>query len=311
MTRATASEQLSAWIDGELTDAEAAELEAELARDPTLRAELAELEAVVRTLHDEGPVQAPAGFRERVLARVEREHPARGRFAEWIRRPFGVPLEGWTLAAAAVAVLILTVLPALRRAPDPIGGEPAAIEVRSLPKEDGTSEPSGAPIASPAPGQALSARGAGEAKSSARWRSNETQGTATEVGAPTDGAAPAVDPLVAAPPEPPDPVLDSYTGRQRFVARITDAEMKQTLLAYLSYWGGATDVDGAEIESGTMSTSREDLLITIPEDELFAFTNGLQQLRRQGIDVQWDEQDRFVRGDTVNIAVTLELVADP
>ena len=40
MTRPTASEQLSAWIDGELTDAEAAELEAELARDPSLRAEL-------------------------------------------------------------------------------------------------------------------------------------------------------------------------------------------------------------------------------------------------------------------------------
>ena len=310
MTRASASEQLSAWIDGELTDAETAELEAELARDPSLRAELAALEAVVRTLHDEGPAQAPAGFGERVLALVEREHPARGGFTAWIRRPFGVPLEGWTLAAAAVAVLILTLLPALRRTPDPIGGEPAAIDVRSFPKDEGTAEPTGAPVAPPIAGPALSTRQAGEEAKPVL--SGEPQGTATGTDRPVDEVGPAVEPFVQAPVEPPDPVLDSYTGRQRFVARVTDPEMKQTVLAYLGRWGGATDVNGAEIDHGSMSTSREDLLLTIPQSQLYAFSNGLQQLRRQGIDVQWDPPEGIVAGDkVVRVAVTLELVGDP
>ena len=303
MTRATASEQLSAWIDGELTDAEAAELEAELARDPSLQAELAELEAVVRIMHDEGPAQAPLGFQERVVARVEREHPARGRLGAWIRRPFGVPLEGWTLAAAAVAVLIVTVLPALRRAPPPIGGEPAAIEVRSFPKEEGTAEPTDAPIAPPAQGQALSAKGPGPANALGTESATELSG---------DGAAPDIEPLVQTPTEPPDLVLDSYRGRQRIIAHGKNEAMKQEVLSYLGRWGGATDVNGAVIDDATMITPREDLLITIPQDQLPRFTNGIAQLRRQGIVIEFVPLDEAILpGETIQIAVTLELVEDP
>jgi negative regulator of sigma E activity len=308
VTRATASEQLSAWIDGELTDAEAAELEAELARDPSLRAELAELEAVVRTLHDEGPDHAPAGFRERVLARVEREHPRRAGLAAWMRRPFGVPLEGWTLAAAVAAVLILTVLPALRRAPEPVGGEPAAIEVRPFPQADGTSVPTVDGTAPPSATPATTPEQTANAKPVAPVQALELLGTA-EVTQPSEGAT-----MEIAGPALPQRslVLDSYTGRQRIVARVTDPNMKQTVRAYLVRWGAATDVDGAEIQGGAMTSAREDLLVTIPQDELYAFTNGMQQLRRQGIDVQWDEGEGLVPGDAVvRVAVTLELVETP
>ena len=132
MTRPTASEQLSAWIDGELTDAEAAELEAELARDPSLRAELEQLEAVVHLLHTDGPVSAPEGFEARTLARVERERIPGLRLAR-VRRPLGVPLEVWGLGLAAAAALVVTVLPTLGTR-DSVLPEPAAFQVRPLPE---------------------------------------------------------------------------------------------------------------------------------------------------------------------------------
>src|SRR5687768_10903156 len=99
-------ESLSAWLDGEIDPAEAAELEAELARDPALKAELESLESVVRLLRDEGPAQAPLGFHHRVMARVEEEHPERPSWWSWLRRPFGVPLEGWAIGLAAAVALL-------------------------------------------------------------------------------------------------------------------------------------------------------------------------------------------------------------
>src|SRR5689334_4940913 len=121
---ASTNEDLSAWLDGELDPAAAAELEAELARDPALRAELDSLETVVRLLRDEGPSQAPLGFHHRVMARVEQENPPQTSWWAWLRRPFGLPLEGWALVLAA-AVALLLVLPSRK------GVEPAPPDDRS------------------------------------------------------------------------------------------------------------------------------------------------------------------------------------
>lgn len=100
------TEQLSAYLDGELTNAEIAELEHRLARDGELRAELDQLRAAVDLLRTHGPVQAPPQLYGDILRAVENE-PAPGGFWAWLSRPFGLPLQA--VAVAAVAVLVIGV----------------------------------------------------------------------------------------------------------------------------------------------------------------------------------------------------------
>jgi hypothetical protein len=76
-------------------------------------------------------------------------------------------------------------------------------------------------------------------------------------------------------------------------------------------WGGATDPHGNEIDDASMIATHEDLLVTIAQDELEAFTNGLDELRRQGIAIQWVSTQELVRGDSIQIVMSLELVGDP
>lgn len=102
----TQPENLSAYLDGELTAAEIAALEAELASDPGLRAELEALEGAVDFVRSHGPLQAPEGFKAAVLAEIAREPAPSGSGLVWLRRPLGVPLEALALAAAAVFVLV-------------------------------------------------------------------------------------------------------------------------------------------------------------------------------------------------------------
>ncbi|MBW2253976.1 MAG: zf-HC2 domain-containing protein, partial [Deltaproteobacteria bacterium] len=106
MPNPIASEQLSAYLDGELTDTERAELEQQIAGDPVLREELQELEQAVDFLRTHGPVQAPLAFQSGVLQAVKHE-PMPGTWWRWIRRPFGLPVEGLAVALAAALVLLI------------------------------------------------------------------------------------------------------------------------------------------------------------------------------------------------------------
>jgi hypothetical protein len=271
MTRPTASEQLSAWIDGELTDAESAELEAELARDPSLRAELEQLEAVVHLLHTEGPVNAPVGFEERTLARVERERIPGLRLA-WMRRPLGVPIEVWGLGLAAAAALVVTVLPTLGTRDSELP-EPAAFDVRPLP-EPKVEPPAGTSSAGDAGiGEAM---GDHKGQIARPWASNNVGGVAEEQ-AP-DAAPPGTDEFLTAPdpPPPPDVVLPSYVGTQRWVAASDDPAAKRDLLALLSPFGTVTDAYGRTVQSSTRMAGSEDLIVELDAGELYAFQNALE-----------------------------------
>lgn len=87
-------EALSAYLDGELAPAEAARLEAELARDPDLRAELNALKLVSNELRvDAEDRRAAAAIGARLRARRRRRRA-------WL------PLL--PVAAAAALVLVLT-----------------------------------------------------------------------------------------------------------------------------------------------------------------------------------------------------------
>lgn len=108
-------ERLSAYLDDELTSSEIAELEADLARDPALRAELDTLRSLQGFLRSSAPVAAPPGFLEDVLALAAEEDNVVQ--LAWWRRPFGIPLEGLAVAAAALLVVYVAL---------PTSGSPVA-----------------------------------------------------------------------------------------------------------------------------------------------------------------------------------------
>ena len=97
-----ARNRLSAYLDGELTVAEARDVESALARDPELRAELEALREAIELLREQGIVEPPAGFAQRLSARLDDEAMPVG-WRRWTRqmRP-----EGAMLAAAALLVVL-------------------------------------------------------------------------------------------------------------------------------------------------------------------------------------------------------------
>lgn len=102
-----ARNRFSAYIDGSLPESEAAEVEAAIAEDPTLREEFDAMRNAVSLLRTRGPVDAPDGFHARVMAAVESE-PAPGGVVSTLRRAFHrVPIEAMALAAAAVIVVMV------------------------------------------------------------------------------------------------------------------------------------------------------------------------------------------------------------
>jgi hypothetical protein len=100
-------EQLSAYVDGELTDAERADVERLLEDDPSARAELERLREAASWVRDLPRRSAPAGLTDEVMARVEaRPTPADQKHeGERIIRWF-VGFRPLILAAAMVAISV-------------------------------------------------------------------------------------------------------------------------------------------------------------------------------------------------------------
>ncbi len=97
-----ARNRLSAYLDGELSAAEAREVEAAVARDAGLRAELEEMRGAIELLRAEGLVSAPVGFAGRVRERVDAE-PMRVGWRLWVTQ---IRPEAIMLAAAALLVVV-------------------------------------------------------------------------------------------------------------------------------------------------------------------------------------------------------------
>lgn len=98
-------ELLSAYLDGRLTPADVARLEARLAAEPALRQRLQELHQVVQLLAQAPRLAVPRAF---VLSETQAAAASSTRSAWWRRWFVGVP-RGLTLATAAVALaLVLT-----------------------------------------------------------------------------------------------------------------------------------------------------------------------------------------------------------
>ncbi len=107
MSESPANEDLSAYLDGELPPEASASVERALSSDPTLQAELEQLRLVRSMLSKHGRVEAPFGFKARVLAAVAEEPAPTPTWKVWLRRPFGIPIEGFAVALAALLVVVV------------------------------------------------------------------------------------------------------------------------------------------------------------------------------------------------------------
>ncbi len=323
-------EELSAYLDGELTDAEAAELEAELARDSELRHELAALEEAVVWLRREGPDEAPLGFHRRVMDRIEAEHPRSTAWWAWLRRPLGLRPEGWLVAAAVAAVLLFAVLRAPKEAPPPEWPGPpppgsteranpavvGGLEDLELPDEptdaadEGTAEAVPPPRKdAPAPRKRLfepepslevppPATKRAPSKPSEGAAAGPEQGPASEGG--TDDP-----PDPAASPEAPQ-VLAPQPAGYRVTVRSTDPALKGKVLRVAArYTDLITDLRGQDIEQSAMAGPEESLVVWLPQDQLTDFRRDLGSL---GFMVASEGDQELVGGGPMAVRVLLQQV---
>src|SRR3990172_383912 len=100
--------QFSALIDGVLTAAEAAEVEAHVAGCPACRAVLAQLRATVTLVREVEPVQIPDGFAAAVRGRLEQLSAAPPQ-STWSRWRLALPRLAWSWKTAAAAASLALV----------------------------------------------------------------------------------------------------------------------------------------------------------------------------------------------------------
>ena len=120
MTNDKVRTQLSAYLDGELGEAERREVEATLAADATLRVELDQLRRTAELVRSLPRRAAPAGFASRVQAAIT---PAHSASRPWFR--------SWRSAAIAAAACLLLGLAALLM-PRPDGGREVAKHITPI-----------------------------------------------------------------------------------------------------------------------------------------------------------------------------------
>ncbi len=323
----TLAEDASAWLDGELPDDEMAAFEAELERNATLRAELDELREVSDWLAAEGPAEAPPDFASRVLARVEEDHPSVPSWLAWLRRPFGLPLEGVVLALSAAVVLLL-VLPRSGEPPEEVVERPARqapVERIEVPEQQELEDDDRIATEIPAPETAAPETAAPE------MAATEAVATAEKSRpAPTPTRVPVTDPPKAPPTNaehvPPPSEVDTPVAQAPYTlarpktteeallqARTLpvdvssgDPRMLARVLKLSARFGGAVDADGLEIDDPTMHERVRDVYVRVPQDQLRDFENQLGEL---GYRV-FVPNDRGLLAGT-HVLVRLRLALDP
>ena len=137
--------QLSALIDGELTEAEAGRAQEAARRDEAIAAELRQLRATRRLVRHLPRVRAPGDFADRVLQRVERRHllgaepaPAAGRQFRTARY---LSAAAAMLLAAGVAFIVLLTVHLSRRPADELAATVPGLPDPTVPGTEGYAQP--------------------------------------------------------------------------------------------------------------------------------------------------------------------------
>ncbi len=304
--------RLSAYIDGELPDNEAAEVERAIASDPSVRIAYEQMLDTVETLRSRGPVKAPPDLHALIMARVADEpDPAVGWWARFWAPFRAMPLEAVGVVFAAVAVVVLI---NQRPGMDTPPADPAPMAVEeTVSRDEAEPQPQEPPRlasrpeqpAPPAPEAGLPAKPIG---SSAARRSSAAKSSATsssksdsqkKSAASKGGADKAtysqqkvVPPKQAYEAEWEKQSTDAGYGtnidepstlrNQPFYYRVVphDAHGLQQLQKLASKYGGSLKyLDGRTLRPQTLTDGELlEVRADIPSDQVEAFAAALQQL---------------------------------
>lgn len=286
-----ARERLSAYIDGELSASEMAEVDTALQRSPELREEYDRLMSAVHFVRDHGEVQAPPDFHRRVLAAVEDE-PMPGGF--WLRiKAFftPVPMESLAVAVAAVLVAVLVgrnmndepVLP--EDTPEVAAAVEPEVDAEPPPTEDAvavveTEEATDAKTAPPAWAQEMA-----ELTSPKETAKDDRVASAT-LTAPEDGVVKLDmgEPMEKADlgePEITEPELKSQLkASQSMQLNVSNPDAVRELLMIVRQYGGtAVDSKGRTVDEDALAKAgRVGVSIMLPQQNVSSFTMALQQI---------------------------------
>lgn len=328
MTQPAQQDQLSAYLDGELTDEEVRTLEHALEGDVDLRNQLARLERVQTLLRAHGPALAPEGFTARIQAAVAQEpRPS----VPWWR---GRSLEGGALLLAAAAALLIAIPTTLTNGLSSDPRDAATVESRyeketesdavaAAPLEEDAKQPGTGDrsLEEPADGsQKDLAKAQEEAKkldnaqapASASAKPSKTLSKKAEMSGSTN---PLMDSLSvkggAADPEEYetantglDPKTLASAGLQyRLYVESTEALAALQRLAGQHGTSLKTE-SGQSIGSGTLTKTETSVYVTIPADSASAFTSALGTLGK----VQYESSTDMIRGPNPRIRIDLVLI---
>lgn len=112
-----AAEELEAYVDGSLPDAERAVLESHVNSCPRCAAEVDEWRALFAALSSLPHLDPTPGFADRVMAGVQIRRPLSIKVAELLRRLLPTSTTGWVLVTALLALPVLGTAGILARLP--------------------------------------------------------------------------------------------------------------------------------------------------------------------------------------------------
>lgn len=326
MTDPRAPENLSALLDGELDPDEVEAVERALREDPALRAELHALQGAMEFTRTHGPVEPPAGFAERLNARIDAELAPPSlweRLRDALRQ---LPWEGLALAAAGALVLFF-VQSAPKQTPATTGGEDVGVDAvaQGRPELGVEGAPALAPAAAPSPPPTAVAQGpeAGptvatpDAVAQARPRSNPSlrlpdpapSDAASESG--QDGLASAEG--VAAPADPTRGGLGAggQRGLDAAMSYRLRASDKRVLsqLSELARLNGGQLIDASTGEAMDLraldGATQAQVVMRVRADRVTAATTALRRLGE--LDYLARRDDLLYGSGAVDVAIDVQL----
>jgi hypothetical protein len=301
------NEALSAYLDGELTEAEVATLEEALSRDAALRAELESIQRAVTLLRNHGAVPAPSGFHQRVLEAVAAEVP-RQTWWQWLRRPFGIPFEGYAVTIAAVAVLLFS-FPMASVSPT---SAPEANPGMASPPMRTTGVDEEAPADDKDDNQNAEVSPEVPKASPPVTKEPNTQPVGLAEAPPNEAAAPsATSKKAVSETEGEDANPDEVILRNPGFSYTVYTENPDAIIALIrtaeQYSGTLTGLDNQPLQDIEIPSAGERVVVAhVPFTAVGSFQRALDKLGT----VQRVKNDKLIKGDTVTIRVSVQMAGD-
>jgi len=324
-----ASNRLSAYIDGELSSAEMAEMDRAMKANPQLQQEYERLLATVEFVRQAGPVQAPPDFHSKVLQHVASE-PMPGGFWRRVKTFFaGIPME--TVAVAMAAVLVTIVIgQRMDDAPEDTPPDAAPLveespELAAAPEGEAKTDTAVKEVAD------LIQRGTEpvqQAKQEVRNKDIVTLGTGggaginpeqikdviTTAAGSQDGVAALVDePTVGDAPEKSyadGDIGQVLTSAMSYRLHVDDDRALRNLARVAAKHGGAAYVNGQPVDESfrfDKTNTRAQVAIQIPSGNLSGFYQDLAALG----EVEQMSEDNSKLYSTDKLAVSVDVMYSP